>query len=71
MGKPNGLSFVEAAFQVLSTNKIAMSPKDIADIILKKGMLKTSSARPDATLSARLRLDKRFIKIRRGLWTIR
>jgi HB1, ASXL, restriction endonuclease HTH domain len=70
MDKSN-ISFADAAYKILSASKTAMRPKEIADIIIKKGLLKTGSARPDATLSARIRRDKRFVKKGRGLWTVR
>jgi len=65
------MSFSDAAYEVLKSGKRPLTPTDIAQEAIKKGLLRTNSKRPGATMAARLRSDKRFVSAGSGKWTLK
>jgi len=65
------MSFSDAAYRILKYAKIPLTPTEIADRAVKKGLIMTSSKRPGATMGGRLRYDKRFVSASSGKWTLK
>lgn len=72
MAKKKGrLSFTDAAYEVLKDQGRSITLSEITDLAISQGLIKTESKRPKATMGARLRNDKRFIRAGEGKWTLR
>ena len=71
MAKIEGqMSFSNAAYEVLKTSKVPLSPKEIVDEAIEKGLITTHSKRPEATMAGRLWANKRFIRVGNGKWKL-
>ena len=72
MAKQKGkYSFSNAAYFLLRENGRPMFPSAITKEALAKGLIKTSSKRPEATMGARIRGDGRFETVGGGRWKIK
>lgn len=71
MKSRGGLTFREAAFEILKRSGRPMKPKAIVEEAISKKLLFTSSKRPEATLNVHLHNDKRFVKTGKGFWELR
>ena len=70
-------SKVEAAYEILKKHKKPMLPKEIIEVAIEKGMIKTAGLTPEATLRVDIYLENkrrvaaqkklRFTKLDRGL----
>lgn len=70
-------SKVEAAYEILKKHKKPMLPKEIIEVAIAKGMIKTAGLTPEATLRVDIYLENkrrttaqkklRFTKLDRGL----
>jgi len=70
------LSFKNAALQILRSENNPLSPKEIVDLALQKGILATEGETPDATMAAQLYVDIKtnkkthFKKVGKGKFTL-
>jgi len=64
------MSFSDAAYEILKSEKHPMGPTDIVEKAIEKGLIKTNSKRPGATMAGRLWSDKRFISAGSGTWKL-
>ncbi len=76
--KPKHISGLDAAAQVLTEAGAAMGSRQIVDVMLAKGLWKTSGKTPHATIYAAIIRDiqrkgsqSRFEKVARGKFTLR
>jgi hypothetical protein len=66
------MRFNDAAYKVLKSSRMPLTPTEVAQIAIEKGFIKTNSKRPGATMAARLWGDKeRFVSVGDGRWTIK
>jgi len=71
MAKIEGeMSFSSAAYEVLKTSETPLSPKEIVDKAIEKGLITTHSKRPAATMAGRLWANKRFLSAGNGKWKL-
>ncbi len=72
MPRPEGkMSFSNAANEILKNSKTPLTPTEIADKAIQKGLIITQSKRPGATMAGRLWFDKRFTSAGSGKWTLK
>ena len=64
------LSFSDAAYEILKAQKQPLTPSEIVDIAIRKGLIITNSKRPGGTMAARVWADKRFVSAGNGRWTL-
>src|SRR5687768_11639999 len=71
------LSFKEAARRILLEAKEPLSPKEIVEEALERGLIKTDGATPDASMAAQLYVDVQknpnspFQKVGKGKFALR
>jgi len=65
------LGFSDAAYKILKAGSKPLSPLEITKLAIAKGLIKTESKRPEATMGARLGADNRFVKVSRGKWRLK
>ena len=74
MPKPLGkLSFTEAAYQVLKSEKKPLTPTEVVKIAIKRKLIVSNSKRPAATMAGRLYSNrgKRFESVGSGRYVIK
>ncbi len=71
------VSFKKAAENILQKADAPLTTKEITDLALEEGLIKTSGQTPEATMGAQLYLDIKnnknspFIKVERGLFSLK
>lgn len=65
------MSFSNAAYEILKSEKRPLSPKEVWELATKKGLVATEGKTPRASMAARLWSDKRFVSSGSGKWTIK
>lgn len=64
------MSFSNAAYKLLQLAKTPLTPTEIVEKAIKKGLITTNSKRPGATMAGRLWSDKRFVSAGNGKWKL-
>lgn len=65
------MSFSNAAYEILKSEKKPLSPKEVFELAIKKGLITSEGKTPKASMAARLWSDKRFVSAGSGKWTLK
>lgn len=74
----NNMNFKEAAYHILKRGKKPLSAKEITQIALREGLIRSTGKTPEATMGAVTYTDIKqkgekslFVKVKRGLFGLR
>ena len=72
MPSPKGkMSFSNAAYEVLKTERKPLSPKQVIELAIKKGLIVTEGKTPRSSMAARLWAGERFVSAGGGKWELK
>ena len=64
------MSFSNAAYEILKTSRKPLTPTEIVELAIGRGLIKTRSSRPGGTMASRVWADKRFVSAGSGKWKL-